>query len=227
MQIPKKISKELAEETGWHIGDGSMNLYLNQGKQRGFYQLRGHIEDDKEHYEKRIKLLFEKIYEHKINIRTMPSTRVVGFQIWNDELINFKKNLGLCLGKKFDIEIPEIFLAKDNLKKAILRGIFDTDGGIYLEKKNNKLYPRIYITTISFKLSEQLLKLFQELNLRTTRYSQLFNKKFKRQRSYIITIRGIKMFHKFMKEISPKNPKHIAKYKKFIESQKLINSPNL
>ena len=41
-----KITPELAEEVGWHIGDGSMNFY----KGKGLYQLRGHIEDDKEHY---------------------------------------------------------------------------------------------------------------------------------------------------------------------------------
>lgn len=219
MQIPKDISVELAEETGWHIGDGSMNFYNSRGKQKGFYQLRGHIEDDKKHYEERIKPLFERLYNHKIKIRNMTSTRVIGFQIWNDELINFKRDLGLHLGKKFEIEIPKTFLAKRELKKAILRGIFDTDGGIYLEKKNGKLYPRIYITTISLKLSEQLLELLKDLNLRATKYSQLFNKKFNRQRSYIITIRGIKMFHKFMKEISPKNPKHIEKHKLFLNSQ--------
>ncbi|HDZ61078.1 MAG TPA: hypothetical protein ENH46_05210, partial [Candidatus Pacearchaeota archaeon] len=86
------------------------------------------------------------------------------------------------------IKIPKIFLEKDSLKKFVLRGIFDTDGGIYLENKNNKLYPRIYITTISKKLSEQLIKLFESFGLRPTVYSQLYNKKFNRQRSYIITI---------------------------------------
>ncbi|MCX6749400.1 MAG: hypothetical protein NTW17_01490 [Candidatus Pacearchaeota archaeon] len=221
MKFPSNISIELAEETGWHIGDGSMNFYKNQGKLRGFYQLRGHIEDDKEHYEKRIKPLFEKLFGTKINIREMPSTRVIGFQIWNSELINFKKDLGLPLGYKHQIEIPKIFLSKDNLKKAIIRGIFDTDGGIYLERKNNKLYPRLSITTISFKLSEQLLKLFYDLNLRATRYSQLYNKEFNRKRSYILTIRGVEMFHKFMKEIAPKNPKHIRKYQGFLNSQNL------
>lgn len=221
MKIPRKISIELAEETGWHIGDGSMNIYKNRGKEKGFYQLRGHIEDDKEHYEKVIQPLFEKLFGVSINIRKMPSTRVIGFQIWNDELIKFKKNLGLPLGKKFEIEIPKTFLSNENFKKAVVRGIFDTDGGIYLEKKNNKLYPRMYITTISFKLSEQLLKIFDELNLRATRYSQLYNKKFNRQRSYIVTIRGEKVFHEFIKKIKPRNPKHIAKYGKFRKSQLL------
>ena len=218
MHFPSIISTELAEEVGWHIGDGSMNFYKNSGKLRGFYQLRGHIEDDKEHYEKRIKPLFDKLFGLKINIREMPSTRVVGFQIWNDELVNFKKKLGLPLGYKYEVSIPKIFLSKDNLKKAVIRGIFDTDGGIYLEKKNGKIYPRIYITTISSELSEQLLKLFNEMGLRATKYSQLYDSEFNRKRSYIITVRGIEMFHKFMKEINPKNPKHIKKYQDFLNS---------
>ena len=221
MQVPKNISPELAEETGWHIGDGSMNFYRNRGKSKGFYQLRGHIEDDKNHYIERIKPLFKKLYGLNVSLREMPSTRVFGFQIWNDDLVNFKKKLGLVLGYKYNIEIPKAFLDKNDLKKAVIKGIFDTDGGIYLERKNKKLYPRLSITTISFKLSEQLLKLFNEFGLRATRYSQLYNRDFNRKRSYIITIRGVEMFHKFMKEINPKNPKHIKKYQNFLSSQNL------
>lgn len=221
MKIPKIISENLAEETGWHIGDGSMNFYNNRGKKKGFYQLRGHIEDDLHHYVNIIKPIFKKLYDIDVNIRVMPSTRVIGFQIWNNDLVNFKRSLDLSFGKKLDINIPSFFLSNKNLTKAVLRGIFDTDGGIYLEKKNNKLYPRIYITTISFNLSEQLLHSFRKLGFRITRYSQLYNQDFKRQRSYILSIRGVEMFEKFMEEISPKNLKHIEKYRKFKKSQNL------
>lgn len=71
MRLPSKISSELAEEVGWHIGDGSMNIYKNRGKLKGFYQLRGHIEDDKKHYNKRIKPLFKKLFDIDTNIREM------------------------------------------------------------------------------------------------------------------------------------------------------------
>lgn len=220
MRIPL-ISEELAEETGWHIGDGSMNFYKKDGKQKGVYQLRGHIEDDREHYIFRIKPLFKQIYDIDISLREMPSTRVFGFQIWNDELVNFKKNLGLALGKKFDIFIPQIFLNDKKLKIAAVRGIFDTDGGIYLEPKNHKLYPRMYISTICPTLAKQLLRILSELGLRTTEYSQLSNEEFDRKREHIIVIRGEEMFHKFMRIINPQNPKHQAKYQKFLSSKKL------
>ena len=215
MKLPSELSPELAEEVGWHIGEGSMNFYRNHGELRGFYQLRGYIDDDMDHYEIRIKPLFQNLFGIEIRIRKMPSTRVIGFQVWNDELIKFKQKFNLPLGHKDKIIIPKEFLTSPEMKRSVLRGIFDRDGGIYLEKKKRKLYPRMHTTTISFDLSCQLLKLFGEIGLRVTRYSQLYNKYFRRKRSYIISIRGVEMFHKFMKEIDPKNPKHIKKYQHF------------
>jgi len=220
MKTPN-ISNFLAEETGWHIGDGSMNFYKNKGELKGIYQLRGHIEDDKNHYIKRIKPIFEELYAIKINLREMPLTRVFGFQVWNTELVEFKEKLGLPLGKKLDIAIPEVFTQNKDLIISAIRGIFDTDGGINLEKKNNKSYPRIYITTICPTLAKQLYKLLNDLGLRTTIYSELYNKEFNRQQTFRLTMRGEEMFHKFMKLITPKNPKHFFKYQKFLNSKSL------
>lgn len=217
IKIPNKVTLDLAEEVGWHIGDGSMNYYNN----KGFYQLRGHIEDDREHYISRIAPIFKKLYGINLNLREMPSTRVFGFQIWSNELIKFKQKLGLSVGKKFDISIPNIFLKEKELKLSVLRGIFDTDGSINLEKKNNKLYPRIYISTICPTLACQLFSLFNEMGLRATKYSEIYNKQFNRQRNYRITIRGEKMLHDFMKIIKPKNPKHLIKYRRFLNSKSL------
>ncbi|MEK6859252.1 MAG: LAGLIDADG family homing endonuclease, partial [Nanoarchaeota archaeon] len=217
ISIPNDVTKELAEEVGRHIGDGSMNFYKNYGKLRGIYQLRGHIEDDKEHYVIRIKPFFKLLYDIDLSLRDMPSTRVFGFQIWNDKLVDFKQKLGLPLGKKFSISIPNVFLENDDLKIAVIRGIFDTDGGIYLEKKNNKLYPRIEITTISSNLAEQMQKNLIALGLRTTVYSWLSNLDFNRQRAYKINIRGKEMLDIFFNIIKPANPKHIRKYIRFKE----------
>lgn len=216
--IPCSISEELAEEVGWHIGDGSMNIYNNKGYQKGIYQLRGHIDDDREHYFNRVKPFFKLLYGIEVSLRVMPSTRVFGFQIWSNKLIKFKQELGLPLGKKFDVEIPSMFLDSDKLKIAVVRGIFDTDGGIQLMKKNNKLYPIVYIVTISDKLNIQLLSLLNGLGLRATTYS--WQGKGNRQRAYKISIRGVEMFDRFMEIIKPANPKHVRKYNLYKESFK-------
>lgn len=218
--FPAIISEDLAEETGWHIGDGSMNYYNNQGRIKGIYQLRGHIEDDKPHYIERIKPIFKKLYGIDISLRDMPSTRVFGFQIWSDELVRFKQKLGLGIGPKINITIPSIFLKDHNIKISVLRGIFDTDGCVYLQKKNNKLYPRMEIGTISYQLAEQLKLSFNEIGLRATMYKSRNLNNSNKKILYAVSIRGVEMFHKFIQIISPKNPKHIAKYKLFTQSFK-------
>ena len=111
VSIPRSVTENLAEEVGWHIGDGSMNFYRNGSRFRGLYQLRGHIRDDKEHYIWRIKPFFKGLYNIDVSLREMPSTGVFGFQIWDDCLVNFKKDLGLVLGKKFAISVPDVFLS--------------------------------------------------------------------------------------------------------------------
>ena len=191
----------------------------NKGYQKGIYQLRGHIDDDREHYLNRIKPIFKLLYGFDVSLRVMPSTRVFGFQIWCNKLVDFKKGLGLPLGKKFDIEIPLVFLESDKLKSAVIRGIFDTDGCVYLQPKYGKLYPRLEIVTISKKLSEQLLRSLNDLGLRTTCYSSSSNI-LNRMKVYKITVRGVEMFDRFMEIIKPANPKHIRQYILFKETFK-------
>lgn len=210
--IPKKLTSELAEETGLHIGDGSMNFYRNQNRLRGFYQLRGHIIDDKQHYDTRIKELYKEIYNLTISIREMKSTGVYGFQIWSDAMVNFKhKILGLTLGNKVNIQIPKSFFRKKEILVSVVRGIFDTDGCVYLETKNNKLYPRVEFKTVSKILSKQIKDILNTLGIRATRYF-LVRKEDNWNTLYTIAVRGDKMFEKVFTIIKPSNPKYISKF---------------
>ena len=194
-----------------------MNFYKNKNKTGGFYQLRGHIIDDKEHYETRIKELYNSVYNLKPSMREMKSTGVYGFQIWSDAIINFKKQvLKLPLGEKVEIGIPKIFYKKKEFLVSVLRGIYDTDGCLYLEKRNNRLYPRMEFKTTSKKLSKQIEKILLSLNLRATRYS--FTRKEENQRDlYTVCIRGNEYVPKAFNLIKPANQKHIKKFEFYKE----------
>jgi len=210
MKFPNKINNLLAEEIGLHIGDGSMNYYKN----RGLYQLRGHIVDDKLHYQERIKVLYKEIFDINIKLRDMKSSGVFGFQIWSDELIDFKsKFLGLPLGKKTDFLIPNKIVVSEELSKKFLRGYFDTDGCLYIENKRGKPYPRVEFATISPKFAKQLQKVLQKLGFK---YSIFVENRVKYGWKNLSKIRicGFKMTQKWFEEISPKNPKHVAKYRR-------------
>ncbi|MGV8150534.1 MAG: LAGLIDADG family homing endonuclease [Candidatus Woesearchaeota archaeon] len=208
--LPEKMTEDLAEETGLHLGDGSMNFY--NGK--GLYQLRGHFEDDKPHYILIIKPLYKRLFNIDVSLRDMPSTRVFGFQLWSDELINFKKNiLGLPLGPKRDFLVPSIISENDEFSKSFIRGFFDTDGCLYLEYKNHKLYPRIEMVSISGRFITQMHMILLRLGFRVTyeiredipRHNYSIHK---------LSIRGMDMTKKWFSEIKPNNPKHIRKFEK-------------
>ncbi|MAF51090.1 MAG: hypothetical protein CMH64_03270 [Nanoarchaeota archaeon] len=215
MNIPK-ISSELAEETGLHIGDGTMNYYKNGRKICGSYALRGHIIDDKKHYNFRIKQLYKELYGLDISLREMPSTGCYGFQKWSNDLVNFKHRvLNLPLGKKLNIIVPEQF--KYKFSEDLIRGLFDTDGTLYLENKNKKLYPRIIICDISLKLISQISKLINNSGIRSTFYISR-----REQKNWndlgVVEVRGREMVEKWFKIIRPSNPKFWDKYQFYLDS---------
>jgi len=205
--LPKRMSADLAEEVGLHLGDGSMNFYKN----RGFYQLRGHITDDKEHYNSRIKFLYKKLYNLDIHIRDMKSTGVIGFQIWSDAIINFKnKIIGLPLGKKDKIMMPDVIHTKV-LFFSFLRGLFDTDGSLYIENKRGKKYPRIDLKTTSKKLSSQIFELLNKYGINNSLYE--YKRKEKNWNNlYSVIVRGFKNVRRWQKYVGSNNPKHIKKF---------------
>ncbi|MBN2053266.1 hypothetical protein JW756_07215 [Candidatus Woesearchaeota archaeon] len=59
MMINYSINEDLAEETGIHVGDGSMNIYQNN---RYLYTAACHEIDDREYVNEVILPLIKKIY---------------------------------------------------------------------------------------------------------------------------------------------------------------------
>jgi len=212
LKIPDKINPRLAEEIGIHLGDGSMNVY---GK--GYlYSLEGHFNDDREYYQNYIAPLMKELYNLDVRLRERKCAGVYGFQIGSKGLISFKKDLGLPLGSKKNIEIPNIILnAKKEIISSFIRGFFDTDGGIYLEKKNKKLYPRIQITNYSNKIMFQLKEVLENIfKFNLCLYLD------KNTNVYRIIIRGENNFKKWMSLIGTNNPKNFLKYERW-KNQKI------
>ena len=208
IKLPNQMSPLLAEEIGLHLGDGSMNYYKN----KGLYQLRGHIIDDRDHYDLRIKTIYKELFDLTLNLREMSSCGVYGFQIWSNKLVDYKsKILNLPLGKKNDFLIPLQIVSNKELCKHFLRGYFDTDGCLYIENKKGKPYPRVEFATISPKFTKQLKEILVILEFRFSLYREK-RKKYGWSDIYRFRINGHEQTKKWFFEIKPNNPKHIKKY---------------
>lgn len=123
------LTTELAELIGILNGDGTIS-------KSGLIAITGnHIEDFK-HHEIRvkhlIKNLFSKdIYQKKVNgsiIKSAFTSLYISKQL---------KSIGLPIGKKNDIRIPQCILKDKILLRFYLRGLFDTDGTVCRRNKGN------------------------------------------------------------------------------------------
>ena len=191
--FPNKITSELAEEIGIHLGDGCLS------KNRNYFSVKTNKKEDG--YMRYLFQLYKKLYNLDLKLMVLPS--VVGFEIYSKALCEFKnKVLGLPYGEKIHrIKVPKSILDTKNKEVyyALLRGLFDTDGCICIVKRNNKDYPIISLCIKSKKLILQVNDILKRLG-----YIPFHNKQ-------SIVLSGIVMFKKWVREIGSNNPKNIKK----------------
>lgn len=192
IKFPSIVSKELAEETGAHLGDGCMS------KKKNYFSIK--TNKPEKGYITYLSKIYKKIYNIDLKLKEFGS--VFGFEIYSKALCEFKnKVLGLPYGEKIHkIEIPKPILDTKSKKVycSLIRGLFDTDGCLCIIRKNNKNYPIISITIKSEKLIQQAKEMLELMGF--IPYSN--NKS-------CITLSGYVMLNKWIKEIGSNNPKNI------------------
>jgi len=181
----------LAEETGIHIGDGSMPFFAQRGKYT--YSVRGNL-SEREYYDAHVVPLIQATYGVKPNCYIDTKRSSYGFEVGSKQIVEFKSNcLGLPRGPKTSIRVPVVFMDDKHTYSHLLRGIFDTDGSV-------KKYPRsvgVEFTTMSQQLCVDMKEMLEKLGIFCHVYE--FGKRCE------IVVLGVRETKKFFKIIfSPK-----------------------
>ena len=124
-KVPKTWSSDLAEFYGAMLGDGCIYSNLNTLCISGNAQLD-------ENYIYYLEDLSESIFEIKPKVYFQQSESVVRLALNCRKISRFFKKSGFKSGEKSgkEFEIPEQ-VYENNLISHMVRGLFDTDGGIY------------------------------------------------------------------------------------------------
>ena len=214
------ITPELAEICGIHAGDG----YLRMRKQnKGEIDISGHLEE-KDYYDDHVIPLFNKVFNLNIKGRYF-SRGNYGFVIYNKKVAQLLNELGFPFGKKSEIvKVPNFILKSKNkiLCTRFLRGLFDTDGGLYFQnrktgknytefKRKHNYYPIISLTSVSKLLIDNTSFMLKELGLKHFIYGYQ-PKNLRDSYRYVITISGVKRLQKWMKLVGIKNPVKLTRY---------------
>lgn len=194
LKLPTEMSKELAEETGVHMGDGCLSYNKN------YFSVKCNKIEEK-YFTDYLFRIYKNLYNLNLKLKKLPS--VSGFEIYSKVICEFKnKVIGLPYGKKVEnLHIPKpIIETKDRqIYRSFIRGLFDTDGCVYLRYRR---YPVISITIKSKMLITQLADMFKKLGFIPSVYR------------WTITLNGSTMLNKWIKEINSNNPKNMDKLKR-------------
>ena len=171
VRIPTKLSEDLAEETGIHIGDGALSISTKKtGGHCYWHRISSSLRDDFVYMKCHVLPLIQRLYN--VPTRTRIQTESEFSYVYESRAIaQFKSRvLGLPVGRKKNITIPAFFTKNSKLTRACVRGIADTDGTIIFGKRKGlHRYPRIAIKNSSKPLIEQMAKLVErELGVQTS-----------------------------------------------------------
>ena len=203
LRFPKRMSSDLAEEIGIHLGDGCLSF------NRNYFSVKTN-KKERDYMTNFIFPLYKKLFN--LDLKLMVLESVVGFEICSKGLFEFKnKILKIPHGNKVNkIVVPKAILESKNkeIYTSFIRGLFDTDGCVHMVKSKNN-YPVITFTIKSQRLIQQVKEMLTKLGF--IHYTG----------RYVINLNGKIMLEKWIREINSNNPKNLVKLEQASNSTRI------
>lgn len=202
-----RLSPEICEVVGAFIGDGCFNCYKNK-----LYQVEfaGDFRKDILYYNNTIIPVMKSVIPNLKPHIYRPNSEENGMRVvfYSKAFFHFLKDyFGFLPGKKaHTVSIPEKIILDDSFIRAAIRGIFDTDGTVFLDRRAAYKfpYPRISLQIVSKSLYDQLC-------LYLSKYFNLYKGFNAKREVYIIEIYGIAQVRRWMSLIGFSNKRHLDK----------------
>ncbi len=218
IKVPREFTAELAEDVGYHIGDGYMKSWKNKWSFKYDFCYTGHSIDDRDY-------IFSVLLPRKLALFNLTKYRIserldrkeLSIRFRSKAILTFYKyTTGVQESPKNNICVPKWIFSNKNFTKAFLRGLFDSDGSVTFLKKYKQLnyYPVIRLCTISKLLFNDVISLLSNLNIKCAKleYKRLDKRYADRIfMRYDIDINGVKGLNNWMEKIGFRNPKHLSK----------------
>lgn len=186
------LTKELAEIIGALSGDGHIN--------KNNYEVSITCSKLDKEYIYYLKEIFERLFGLKFRIITQEN--IIRLKTYSKSLALFFHTIyGLPLGRKMNkLKIPAKVKDNDEVLKSYIRGLFDTDGSIYLRRQKDIV---IEIISRDGRYLEEVREVLESLGF----FCGISGKN--------LYIYQKKMISKFFRDIGSSNQKHLKKYEMY------------
>jgi intein/homing endonuclease len=200
------LDARLAYFLGLFIGDGFTNKY------GGYYLTQFTGDKQEEYFYKNLFSNYCKIlFFITPKIREDSTCKAIRVNLYSKDLFNLlTERFKIPAGKKsHDVLIPrEILDSKQEIISSFLRGLYDAEGCVFLDKRKSykRHYSRIELHMCNLSLLKQVETLLIGLNINCALGRS--------EKNLRVTIWGFEEVKKFVKEIGFFNPKHLKKLRK-------------
>lgn len=199
------------EAYGILIGDGHLCKFIYKNRIFTTTIVTCNAKKDYVYITEHVTPLFNKLFQTNVTSRINNKRGVIEYITKKKDVFTWFRNNDFPVGIKREIGIPKGILNKSTKNiRAVIRGIFDTDGCVFARKDENYKYPYINISSHSQRLRLQLKKI-----LRTQGYPAYIH-------THNVNVRGINNFKKWFKEIGSNNPRIYTKYEEFLNTGQII-----
>lgn len=215
IKLPKKLCPHLAYLLGFHMGDGTMNIYKTANKTEYRVAYDGHYIEEFEWYKQHLIPLIKKLF-NKSAILRITTSKTVNVIVYSKAITLFlSKTCGLPLGRKKNYRFPEIIQkGSSETKKNYLRGLADADFSLTFKKrhKDENYYPVIDCQTADEVLYNATKEILIELGFRFYCNSRICKRGEKRHKNYYLQLNGTTELKKWMDNIGFDSPVQKTKY---------------
>lgn len=212
IEINIKLNPFFCEFYGALLGDGCISRFNDfGGNDRIVMQFSGNKRLDSDYF-KYLKDRFTKEYGAYVYYYEHKNVNVCILSIKNKRFcLNLNKNFDVPIGLKYaKLKLSSKILKLPwDIKKFVLRGLFDTDGCILANKREKYRYPWIIITSKSEKFRNQLIKLLRENGYPAYNTGS------------DVCVRGIENVKRWFNDIGSSNSRNIIKYEYFLKHKNL------
>ncbi len=199
VNIPKKVTADIAEMCGIIIGDGGIS-------KRQIRITLNKVTDKK--YSIFVKQLIYSIFKVRPKTYYFKKSKALDICVSRSELVDYFISLGMKLGNKVkqNVNIPKWIMINKKFRVACIRGMVDTDGSIYheihREKPEKYSYPRLNFVNASLSLNIQLYEILEDLG---------FNPKIRR-RGRAVQLENYDEICEYLQVVGTHNDKHLKRF---------------
>lgn len=204
---PEK-SEKLAELLGVILGDGHL--------ERKTLTITGNFYE-KFHHNYLSKIIKDLFGLDSIIFKPNNNKNVIILRVYSIELIKYLRENGMVLGNKIinKASLPRWIFKKEEFIFGALRGLFDTDGGIYFKQKKYKR-ALIEFQTRSTRIREDIITMLKKCGFNPSK-SSTHGGYPNQRRGENIRVQNQEEIHKFFRLVGSSNPKNIIRYDHFLK----------